>query len=97
MIKDTEAKHLSVPCFEDLTIPEFLKLAADYPFTTMCLPDRKQELKKLPRQFIINVIYTKVGEPFKKWVDARVGERHEKVKEKEELYVELDPEIVKVF
>ena len=46
------------------------------------MPDRKQELEKLPRQYIINVIYTKVGEPFKKWVDARVGERHEKVKEK---------------
>ena len=99
MIKDTEAKHLSVPCFEveDLTIPEFLKFAADYPFATMCLPDRKQELEKRPRKYLINVIYTKVGEPFRKWVDARVGERHEKVKEKEELYVELDPEIAKVF
>ena len=46
---------------------------------------------------MINLIYTKVGEPFRKWVDERVGIRHEKVKEKEEMYVELDPEMAKVF
>lgn len=40
-IKDTEVKHLTVPQFENLTIDEFLKFAADYPFVTMCLPDRK--------------------------------------------------------
>lgn len=96
-IKGTEIKHLTVPQFEKLTIDEFLKFASDYPFATMCLPDRKQELDKLPRQYIINVIYTKVGEPFRQWVEERVGCRHEKVKEKDDLYVELDPEIAKVF
>ena len=96
-IKEHEIKHLNVPQFADLKIDEFLKFASDYPFATMCLPDRKQELDKLPRQYLINVIYTKVGEPFRKWVDEKVGLRHEKVKEKEEMYVELDPEIAKVF
>ena len=67
-IKGTDVKHLTVPQFETLTIDEFLKYASDYPFVTMCLPDRKQELDKLPRQYLINIIYTKVGEPFKKWV-----------------------------
>ena len=46
---------------------------------------------------MINVIYTKVGDPFNKWVDERVGDRHEKVKEKEDMFVELDPELAKVF
>ena len=81
-IRGTEMKHLTVPQFEHLTIEEFLKFAADYPFVTMCLPDRKQELEKLPRQYLINIIYTKVGEAFRQWVDERVGTRHEKVKDK---------------
>ena len=96
-IRGTEMKHLTVPQFEHLTIEEFLKFAADYPFVTMCLPDRKQELEKLPRQYLINIIYTKVGEAFRQWVDERVGARHEKVKDKEEKYIELDPEVAKVF
>ena len=41
MIKDTEIKHLSIPQFETLTIPEFLNFADDYPFAKICLPDRK--------------------------------------------------------
>ena len=43
------------------------------------------------------MIYTKVGDPFRLWVNERVGERHEKVKDKEERYIELDPEIAEVF
>ena len=96
-IKGTDIKHLSIPQYDKLTIEEFMKFVSDYPFATMCLPDRKQELDKLPREYLINVIFTKVGEPFKNWVDERVGMRHEKVKEKGEMFVELDPEIHKVF
>ena len=96
-IKGTEIKHITVPQYEQLTIDEFLKFASDYPFVTMCLPERKQEIDKLPRQYLLNIIYTKVGDPFKKWVEARTGIRHEKVKEEGDLYIELDPEIAKVF
>ena len=97
IIKGHEAKHLTVPHFEKLTIEEFLKFVSDYPFATMCLPDRKQELDKLPRQYLINAIFTKVGEPFKTWVEERVGTRHNKVKEEGDKYVELDPEVYEVF
>jgi len=48
-IDGCDVKHLHVPQYEHLTIPEFLNFASDYPFVTMCLPDRKQELEKLPR------------------------------------------------
>ena len=90
-------KHLHVPQYEDLTIPEFLKFASDYPFVTMCLPDRKQELEKLPRQYLINIIYTKVGDTFKNWVDEKVDERHEKIKEDGNKMVEMDPELYESY
>ena len=51
----------------------------------------------MPRQWIINIIYTKVGDKFKEWVDGKVNERHEKVKVDGEQYIELDPEIAKIF
>ena len=49
IIKGTDAKYLHVPQYENLTVKEFLLFACDYPFVTMCLPDRKQEIEKLPR------------------------------------------------
>ena len=37
----------------------------------------KREIMKLPRAYIGNVIYTLVGEVFKRWVEQRVNERHD--------------------
>ena len=71
-IKSSEIKHLHVPMYEDLTVDDFLKYANNYPFVLMCFPDRRNETKKLGRQYIINVLYTRLGEKFKMWVDERV-------------------------
>ena len=97
MIKGTEVQHLHVPQYEHLTIPEFIKYIADYPFVRMCLPDRETEIVKLGRQYLINVIYTRLGEKFRKWVDQRVDTRHEEVKVEGNKYIELDPEIYALF
>ena len=97
IIKGTDAKHFNIPQYEHLTIEEFLKFANDYPFVMMYLPSRETELDKLPRQYIINIIYTKLGDKFKNWVDERVNARHEKVKDEGDLYIELDPEIAEIY
>ena len=52
----------------------FLKFVEDYPFVQMCLPDKSSEIKKMGRQYLLNVIYTQVGQKFKDWVDQRVNE-----------------------
>ena len=65
MIKGPEAKQLHVPQYEQLTVDDLLKYIEDYPFVKMCLPDREKEIRKMGRQYLINVIYTRVGEKFK--------------------------------
>ena len=97
IILGREIKYLHVPQYENLNIKEFLKFADDYPFIMMHLPDRKVEIDKLPRQYIINRIFTKVGEKFSTWVNEKVNQRHEKVKDEGKQYIELDPEIAKVY
>ena len=42
------------------------------------LPIVQKEVKKLPRQYIGNVIFTLVGEPFRQWVLERVESRNER-------------------
>ena len=54
-------------------------------------------LKKLPRQYIANIIYTIVGKPFTDWIDARVNERHEKRAMENNLNIQMDPEIARIF
>ena len=62
----------------------------------VCLPI-ESEIRKLSRAYLANVIYTVVGEPFKQWVDARVEERNFKVASQKNMFVEMDPEVHKVF
>ena len=63
----------------------------------MHFPDKKKEIKKFPRQYLINVIHTKLGEKFRKWVDDRVNERHNEIKEKQKMFIELDPEVANIL
>jgi len=60
------------------------------------LPDEK-ELHLLPRQWLANVIYTKLGERFKEWVSHHVKERHEKYVVKRNMLIDMDPEIAAAF
>ena len=97
MIKGSEVQHLHVPFYEGLEVKEFIKFMEGYPFVQMCLPDRENEIKKMARQYLINVIYTRCGDKFKKFVDDRVNARHLDVKEEGNKFIELDPEIAKLF
>ena len=59
-------RHLSIPQYKGLSIEEILKKAQTFPETEQYLPD-VQDFKKLPRQWLINLSYTLVGEPFSTW------------------------------
>ena len=38
-----------------------------------------------------------VGKPFREWIDAKLEERNEKLVEKREMIIELDPQIEALF
>ena len=52
---------------------------------------------KLPREWLLNMIYSIVGEDFKKHVQECMDARNEKIVEKKDLAIGLDPEILKAF
>ena len=82
-IKEVDVKHITVPHFEGLKIETMLEYAESKPFVMAGLPSIKREREALPRQYVANVLYTKIGEPFKTWVNGLVDERHE-LRRKEE-------------
>ena len=54
-------------------------------------------MHKVPRQWLINVTYTVLGEPFAGWVKSEIEDRNEELATKQKLYIEMDPEIAKAF
>jgi hypothetical protein len=68
MLKSTEVKHLFVPQFDSLSTAKMLNWAKAHPEVFQALPRVQAEIEMLHRQYVVNVIYTIVGESFADWV-----------------------------
>ena len=66
------------------------------PEVMRALPIR-DEIDKLHRQYIANIIYTIAGKPFKEWIFAMTKVRYVKVIEKQDQAVYMDPECHAAF
>ena len=82
--------------YKGLTIEAILEQGKRNDQVLTHLPDAA-DIHRLPRQWIINVIYTLVGEPFANWVKDLIKSRNDHVAEQNELMLELDPEIAAAF
>ena len=81
-----------MPHFEGLTVKDMLQFAEDYPEVADCLPDRQQELSKVPRDYITCVCNTKIGDPFQQWVKAKLDAREEEIIRDQNQAIDLDEE-----
>ena len=57
----------------------------------------QRECYRLERSYLCNLIYSIVGEPFKDWVDERVNKRNNKVAVEGNQFINMDPEIARIF
>ena len=56
-----------------------------------------REIRKMPRAYVGNVIYTRVGKPFKEWVAQGCRERNERLAREHNTTIALDPRIAAAF
>ena len=54
-------------------------------------------MHKVPRQWLINVAYTVIGEPFNAWIKDEIANRNEELARKQNLLIDMDPEIAQAF
>ena len=103
-LKDKDIKHLSAPQYEGLKLETFFEWAAKEDAINPgsrpimdAFPLELGEREKLPRQYVLNVIYTISGQRFRSWVDEQVKRRHQEIAEQRQMYIELDEEVAQAF
>ena len=89
-------RYLSLPQYEGLGIREILEQAIGFGVVNDYLPD-PEEFRKLPRQWLINVTYTLVGQPFADWAKAIIEARNQKLVDEQKLAIDMDPQILQFF
>ena len=67
-----------------------------FPEVWKYLPDIR-DIKKVPRQWLYDVAFTIIGKPVSDWVDSKITERNEKLAVKQNLYINMDPDIAAAF
>ncbi len=79
-----------------MTVDDIKGFLNDHPVCFNYFPDGK-EIRKLPKQWIVNVASTVIGKPFIEWLDKQIGSRNEKVAKDKDIMINADPDIAKVF
>jgi hypothetical protein len=67
-IKNTKVAHLYCPQYETLSLKKIHGFIENFEQCYDYYPASKIEIDRLPKQFVINVAYTVLGEPFNEWV-----------------------------
>ena len=60
------------------------------------MPD-EVEIKKAPKQWIVNMIYSLVQDDFADWVKRKINTRNEKVTSDRNLLIDMDPDVAAAF
>ena len=95
-IKNSNVRFISIPQYDGLTIEELLNIRNQYPDIDNYMPEER-DFARLPRQWIANVMYTIVGDEFRNWVTNKIRERNDRLAEKHDLMIDMDPEIARAF
>ena len=90
VVKTDRFQHLSVPQYDGLNIDKMLEFANDYREVFKFLPD-PIEIKKCPKQWLINVIFTVIKQPFANWVTDLIETRNHKIAVDKNLLIDMDP------
>ena len=61
------------------------------------LPEPALELPKTPKQWIANVCASVLKAEFANWVKNQVDIRHNKVADKKDIMIQMDPQMAQIF
>ena len=75
--------------YDTLKLETIIAFAAQYNAVPQHVP-ADRDLRRVPRIWLINVIYTVIGRPFADWVKARIEERNAAVVDKHNMAIDLD-------
>ena len=86
-----------MPAYDTLSTEKMLQYLNDFPEYWQYVPTEGKELRKLPKQWLVNVAWTIVQDPLGEWVKAQIEERNYKMAVEKNLMINMDPEVAQAF
>ena len=73
-----------------------LLFCANYQQVYQFLPD-EVDIKKCPKQWVVDIIYSVICRPFAEWVKAQIEARNRKIAVEGNLLINMDAEIAEAY
>ena len=88
-----------MPHYDGLSIKKMMEFAGECKegAALKYLPKDQLDVDRLPRQYVINVLYTVCGEEFEHWINKTIEARNDGIVKQRDLLIEMDPTIAKIF
>ena len=96
VVKNSNLQQIYLPHYESLTIQKIFGYLKQYPAMSSYFPDGN-EIYKCPRQWIANVGFSVIQDPFGQWVKQQMEFRDQKVAVKGNLNISMDPDIAAAY
>ena len=90
-------RHIYVPQYESLTLDKIIGFLKDNHEDVLDYLPPANEIHKISKEWICNIITTRLGTTFTDWLKERIDERNERVVERGEMNIELDPDVAAAF
>ena len=96
-VRAKEVRTMVVPQYEGLAIKDMdAAIFQNHSQIYEYLPDQV-EIHKTPKQWIVNVAASVLGDVFTDWVKGQVEARNAKVTKEKDLMISMDPEVAAAF
>lgn len=92
-MKQGSVRHIYVPHYEGLALKDIFETYGNLEVVCDHFPDDPKEIRRLPKQFIVNVLATIIGTDFDQWIKENVIDRNRKRTIKANKLIEVDPDI----
>ena len=90
---------MSLPLFPGLYTDDLIGYAKQYNRGVImrALPSIEKEIKKLPREYLANLIQTIAKDNFTRWCKVRIEARNKKLTDDRDLAIHMDQSIAAIF
>ena len=89
-LTNDEVKSQHVPAYKNLTLEKILANVCSRGRIDLYLPD-EPDIRKVPKQWVVNVCTGVLGDDFKDWVHEQVEERNALMADRKEVMIAMDP------
>ena len=97
VVSQDRVRHISVPQYQQLSIQKMLQFLVQFDEMHNYMPSEPRELNKLPRDWVVCIAASVVGDQFYEFIKQSINERNAEISRDRNMLIAMDPQLAQAF